>query len=206
MGSPGGWYGHRYSGRGGRRGALLCIRLVRRPRRWCPRRQRRRRLVNRAFARGVHLRACFSSWCLVCTVPSAPRFATRLPNKTRPQSKKLRRSPVRAPSMTAPSHCHAVLCRDAAVRCHLPLSDGLPVMRAGACAQSARSAISSAIRQAWTDAHDKQVTVQPGILAQCELISLCTTFSSKSWPHPVHRSHAWPRRPSAGCHRAVGRF
>ena len=83
----------------------------------------------------------------------------------------LRRSPVRAPSMTAPSHCHAVLCRDAAVRCHLPLSDGLPVMRAGACAQSARSAISSAIRQAWTDAHDQQVTVQPGILAQCELIS-----------------------------------
>ena len=34
------------------------------------------------------------------------------------------RSPVRTPSMTAPSHCHAVLCRDAAVRCHLPLSDG----------------------------------------------------------------------------------
>ena len=83
----------------------------------------------------------------------------------------LRRSPVRSPSMTAPSHCHAVLCRDAAVRCHLPLSDGLPVMRAGACAQSARSAIRSAIRQAWTDAHDQQVTVQPGILAQCELIS-----------------------------------
>ena len=83
----------------------------------------------------------------------------------------LRLSPVRAPSMTAPSHCHAVLCRDAAVRCHLPLSDGLPVMRAGACAQSARSAIRSAIRQAWTDAHDQQVTVQPGILAQCELIS-----------------------------------
>ena len=26
------------------------------------------------------------SWCLVCTVPSAFRFATRLPNKTRPQS------------------------------------------------------------------------------------------------------------------------
>ena len=26
------------------------------------------------------------SWCLVCTVPSASRFATRLPNKTRPQS------------------------------------------------------------------------------------------------------------------------
>ena len=57
-----------------------------------------------------------------------------------------------------------------------------------------------------TDAHHTQVAVQPGILAQCESISLFTSDSSKSWPRPVHLSHAWPRRPSAGCHRAVGRF
>ena len=57
-----------------------------------------------------------------------------------------------------------------------------------------------------TDAHHTQVAVQPGILAQCESISLFTSDSSKSWPRPVHVSHAWPRRPSAGCHRAVGRF
>ena len=43
----------------------------------------------------------------------------------------LRRSPVRAPSMTAPSHCHAVLCSDTAVRCHLPLSAAL--VRWAAC-------------------------------------------------------------------------
>ena len=40
-----------------------------------------------------------------------------------------------------------------------------------------------------TDAHHTQVAVQPGILVQCESISLCTSASSKSWPRPVHRSH-----------------
>ena len=33
-----------------------------------------------------------------------------------------------------------------------------------------------------------QVAVQPGILAQGESISLCTSASSKSWPRTVHRA------------------
>ena len=38
------------------------------------------------------------SWCLVCTVPSASHFATRLPNKTRPQLKIESQSPINDPA------------------------------------------------------------------------------------------------------------
>ena len=103
-----------------------------------------------------------------------------------------RRVVQRGANVHQPSHCHAVSCRDAIVRCRLPSSAGLPGMLAEACAQRAASGrmhVSAA------------VAVQPGILAKCQSISLCTSAGSKSWPHPVHRSQP---RPADTPHGAEG--
>ena len=97
-----------------------------------------------------------------------------------------RRVVQRGANVHQPSHCHAVSCRDAIVRCRLPSSAGLPRMLAEACAQRAASGRMHV---------SAEVAVQPGILAKCQSISLCTSAGSKSWPRPVHRSQPRPADP-----------